>query len=147
MLYIASDHGGYQLKKYLIRYLKNQLKVGFKDLGAFSHNPKDDFPDYAVPLARAVVKNKANRGILLCRNGQGVCMAANKIKGARAAFGFSIECTEWARRDDHANILCLPAEYMSPEHAAAIVKTFLETPEDNDPRFLRRIKKISALEK
>lgn len=147
MLYIASDHGGYQLKKYLIRYLKNQLKIKAVDLGARAYDPTDDFPDFAIPLARQVIKGKNNQGILICRNGQGVCIAANKVKGARAAFGFSIECTEWARRDDHANILCLPAEYISEEHAAAIVKKFLETEYDNDERFVRRLKKIAKIEK
>ncbi|MSU75244.1 MAG: RpiB/LacA/LacB family sugar-phosphate isomerase [Candidatus Magasanikbacteria bacterium] len=147
MLYIAADHGGYQLKKYLIRYLKTQLKVTAKDLGAKSHDPKDDYPDFAVDLARQVVKNKTNQGILLCRNGIGVCITANKIKGIRAALGFNIEATEWARRDDHVNILCLPAEYLSNEHAAAIVKKFLETPDDMDERFTRRLKKIAAVEK
>lgn len=147
MLYIASDHGGYQLKKYLIRYLKNQLKLKTVDLGAPAYDPADDFVDYAVPLAKKIVSAKNNVGILLCRNGQGVCIAANKIKGVRAAVGFNIENAEWARRDDHTNILCLPAEYISEEHAAAIVKKFLETDFDTDARFIRRLKKIKALEK
>lgn len=147
MLYIAADHGGFQLKKYLIRYLKNQLKIKAVDLGAKTYDPQDDFPDFTIPLARAVVKKSGNLGVLICRNGQGVCIAANKIKGARAILGFSIENTEWARRDDHANILCLGAEYLSSEHAAAIVKKFLETKEDLDARFVRRLKKIAALEK
>ena len=146
MLYIAADHGGFQLKKYLLRYLEKQLKIKATDLGALKHNPTDDFPDYAIPLAKAVVKNKTNLGIVICRNGVGVCIAANKVKGARAVLGFNIEATEWARRDDHVNILCLPAEYLSNDHAAAIVKKFLETPVDVDERFLRRLKKIAAIE-
>lgn len=151
MLFIAADHGGYQQKKYLIRYLKNQLKLKAVDLGAKSYEPTDDYPDFAVALARKVVKNPpaggTNKGILLCRNGIGVCITANKIKGIRAALGFNIEATEWARRDDHVNVLCLPAEYLSNEHAAAVVKKFLETPEDTDARFTRRLKKIEKLEK
>ena len=147
MLYIASDHGGYQLKKYLIRYLKNQLKLKAVDLGAKKYDGADDYPDFALALGKKVVKNKTNKGILLCRNGIGVCIAANKIKGIRAALGFNIEATEWARRDDHVNVLCLPAEYLSNEHAAAIVKKFLETPEDTHERFTRRLKKIEKIER
>jgi ribose 5-phosphate isomerase B len=147
MLYIAADHGGYQQKKYLIRYLKNQLKLKAVDLGAKSYEATDDYPDFAVALGRKVVKNKTNKGILLCRNGIGVCITVNKIKGIRAALGFNIEATEWARRDDHVNVLCLPAEYLSNEHAAAVVKKFLETPEDADVRFTRRLKKIEKIER
>lgn len=146
MLYIAADHGGYQLKKYLIRYLKNQLNIKAVDLGPKKFDPADDLQDFAIPLSKKVAKNNINRGILICRGGQGMIMTANKIKGIRAMMGFSIENVKWTVRDDHANVLCLAAEYCSPEHAAAMVKTFLTEKFDNDPRFLRRIKKISDLE-
>lgn len=146
MIFIGSDHGGFQLKKYLKSYLKSVLRVAYKDVGPAKFVATDDLQDYAVKVARQVVKNKNNRGILICKGGQGMVMTANKIKGVRAMMGFSIENTEWTRRDDHANVLCLGAEYVTRDHAAAIVKKFLETPEDTDARFLRRLKKISALE-
>lgn len=147
MIYIGSDHGGYQLKKYLTRYIKIQLKKKVVDVGAKKYVPTDDLQDFAVPLAKKVAKNKNDRGILICKGGQGMVITANKIKGIRALMGFSIENTEWTVKDDHANVLCLGAEYLSTEHAAAIVKRFLETEFDTDERFLRRLKKIAQLEK
>ena len=147
MIYIASDHGGFQLKKYLKSYLKSILRVAYKDLGPVKHVPTDDLQDYAVKVARAVSKGKNNRGILICRGGQGMVMTANKVKGVRAMLGFSIENTEWTVRDDHANILCLGSEYITREHAGAIVKKFLATKYDLDPRFIRRHKKMERLEK
>lgn len=146
MIYIAADHGGFELKKHILDYLQKKLKLDAKDLGAFEVNSTDDYPDFAIKLAREVVKNKS-LGILICRNGQGMCVTANKIKNARAIVGFDVEATKWARNDDHINILCLPSEYITKKEAEKMVKIFLETPVNNDARFLRRLKKIEAIEK
>ncbi len=147
MIYIGADHGGLKLKKFLVRYITTQLKLEVEDVGAHELVITDDLQDFAVPLAKKVAKNKANRGILICKGGQGMVMTANKVKGIRALLGFSIENTEWTVKDDHANVLCLGSEYVSSEHAAAMVKKFLQTDYDNDERFLRRLKKMAALEK
>ena len=147
MLYIAADHGGYQLKKYLIKYIKTQLKRDVEDLGAFEPNPTDDFPDFAIALGKKVVKNKDNRGIMICRTGVGPCMVVNKIKGGRAFTGSSIEIAENGRKHHNANVVCLGADIVSNDHAAAIVKKFLETEFDGAERLVRRLKKIEALEK
>ena len=146
MLYISSDHAGYQLKKFLADKLETTLKIKFEDLGPHQFNVDDDYPDYAAPLAKKVVKNASNRGILICGSGHGICITANKIKGVRAILGASIESVELGRRDNDANILCMSARILSPEHAIAIVKHFLETEFDNQERRLRRLKKISELE-
>jgi ribose 5-phosphate isomerase B len=146
MLYISSDHAGYQLKKFLTDKFTNVLKVKFEDLGPHQFNAEDDFPDFAIPLAKKVVKNKTNRGILICGSGHGMNIAANKIKGARAILGVAIESVELGRRDNDANILCLPGRVLSPEHGIAIVKKFLETEFDGAERRIRRLKKISELE-
>ena len=146
MIYIAADHGGFVLKKHILDYLQKKLKLEVEDLGAFEANPTDDYPDFAIKLAREVVKNNS-LGILICRNGQGMCVTANKIAGARAIVGFDLEATKWARNDDHVNILCLPSEYITKKEAEKMVKIFLETPVNNDTRFLRRLKKIEAIEK
>lgn len=147
MLYIAADHAGYQLKKYLLRYLKNVLKKKAVDLGAASYDKEDDFPDFAIALAKKVAKDKKALGILVCGSGQGVCITANKVKGIRAMLGYSIESAELGRRHDNANVLCLAGRVLSEEHAAAIMKRFLETEFDGQARRLRRLKKITALEK
>lgn len=146
MLYIASDHGGYQLKKYLIRYLKNQLKVTAADLGPTKYNETDDYPIFSVKLAKKVAKSKGSVGILICKTGHGVCMMANKIKGVRAAVGYSIEGAEWGKKDENANVLCLAAKFISEEHACAIVKKFLETKFSGSERHVRRLKEIDELD-
>ncbi len=147
MLYIASDHAGFQLKKYLVRYLEKQLKTKVADLGATTYNPDDDFTDFAVDLAQKVVKNQANRGIIICGSGQGSCIVSNKIAGVRAMLGYSIESAEKGRREDDATVLCLAGRVLSDEHAAAIVKRFLETEFDGLERRVRRLAKIAELEK
>jgi ribose 5-phosphate isomerase B len=146
MLYIASDHGGYHLKKYLVRFVEKQLKREIVDLGPVEYDKNDDFPDYAFPLAKKVAGNKENLGILICKSGQGVCITANKVPGVRAMLGYSIESAEWGRKHDHANVLCLAGAVLSEEHATAIAKMFVETGENLDEKYTRRLKKIEDFE-
>lgn len=147
MLYISSDHAGFQLKKYLIQRIKNDLEIEIKDLGPKTFNKDDDFPDFAVPLAKQVAKNDKNFGILICASGHGMNIVANKIKGARAIVGYSIQGAELARKHNNANILCLAGRILSEEHALAVTKTFLASKFEAEPRFIRRNKKIAGLEK
>ncbi|MEK7212928.1 MAG: RpiB/LacA/LacB family sugar-phosphate isomerase [Patescibacteria group bacterium] len=147
MLYLASDHAGFQLKKYLEKYFANQSKTDYKDLGPESYVETDDFPDFAIPLAQKVVAEEDAKGILICGSGHGMCIAANKVKGARAIVGYSIEGAKSGRQHNDANILCLASRVLTEDHAAAIVKKFLETEFDGDQRLIRRNKKIEALEK
>lgn len=146
MLYIGADHRGFHLKKYLLRYLKNQLKIKPADVGAAIYDAEDDFPDFAIALAKKVAKSKAALGILICGTGHGVCIAANKVKGVRAAAGYSIEAAERARKEDNVNVLCLAGRFLSEEHAAAIVKIFLANKFDPEEKRVRRLKKIAAVE-
>lgn len=147
MLYIASDHAGFQLKKYLVRYIEKQLKLEVEDMGPAEFDKDDDFPDFALPLAKKVAADKDSLGILICGSGHGVCIAANKVSGSRAILGYSIEAAEWARRHNNANVLCLAGRVLTEEHAAAIVKKFLENSFDGEERLVRRIAKIEAAEK
>ncbi len=146
MLYIASDHAGFELKKFLVAQLEKTHKTKFEDLGPSTFVPDDDYPDFAVAVAEQVKKNKENMGILICGSGQGMCIAANKISGIRAIHGSSIKETEMGRKDNDANIICLAARVLSTEHALAIIKTFLNTDFDNQERRIRRLEKISKLE-
>lgn len=146
MLYIASDHAGFQLKKEVIRYVKDQLNKEIEDMGPTAFVKTDDFPDFAIPLAKEVVKDKDNFGILICGTGQGMCIVANKIKGAYAIMGYNLRATELGRKHNDANILCLPGLLPSIDFTNAIVKKFLETKFDGDERFVRRNKKIKDLE-
>jgi ribose 5-phosphate isomerase B len=147
MLYIASDHNGFQLKKELIRFLKTELNKDLEDLGPEIFIQTDDFPDYAVPLAKKVAENRESFGILICGTGHGMCITANKIKGAYAIIGYNIQSTEMGRKHNNANILCLPSNLPSLDFSKAIVKKFLTTKFDGDERLMRRNKKIQDLEK
>lgn len=146
MIYIASDHAGFQLKKYLLTYIKTQFRQKIKDLGPKKYNKDDDFPDFAAPLAKKLMPKK-DTGILICGTGHGVCITANKIKNIRAILGHSIEAAEMGRRHNNANILCLAGHTLSNEHAKAIVKKFLQTSFEGSERLVRRNAKISKLEK
>lgn len=146
MIYLASDHGGYKLKKYLSQYLKNQLPTEFKDLGPAQYEETDDYPDYAIPLAKEVAKDEDNLGILICGSGNGVCLTANKVKGVRAILGYNIEAAELGRQHNNANVLCLAGRVLTEDHAAAVVKKFLET-KFAGGRHARRLDKVAKIEK
>ena len=147
MLYIGSDHRGYNLKETLKIYLR-ELNCVFDDLGAKELIPDDDYPDYALMVAQKVAENPdENRGILICGAGVGVDIVANKIKGIRSALCFDIKQAQASCNDDNTNVLSLPADFISEDLAKAIVKTWLETPFSNDNRHARRIEKIKKIEK
>ena len=147
MIYIASDHRGYQLKKELFDFVKTKLEKEIIDLGPDKYDEDDDYVDFAIPLARKVAEDKKSLGVLICGTGHGMCIAANKVNGARAIVGYSISGTEFGRQDNDANILCLAGRVLSKDHAEAIVKKFLETNFKGEERFVRRLEKITELEK
>lgn len=145
MIYLGADHGGYKLKEQLKRFLTKQ-GLEFKDLGANKFKDGDDYPDYSVKVAKAVMKNPlSSLGILICRSGQGVCMVANKFREVRAALVWNTEQAKVSRNDDMSNVLCLPADFITVSEAQKIVKVWLATPYSNDPRHVRRVKKVSSL--
>lgn len=144
-IYIASDHGGFALKDKLILFLKKK-NYTLEDLGPHELNPEDDYPDYVIPLARKVVGSK-DLGIAICRNGQGVCIATNKVKGIRAVTGFSKKMIESTKKDDNANVLCIPADYVEEKEVKQMVLLWLKTPFSNLARHKRRLNKIKRIEK
>ena len=146
MLYLAADHRGFELKNFLNQYIKTQLKLKAEDLGAKKQDPADDAGDFAVAVAKKVVKSKNNLGILICWTGHAMCITANKMPGTRAIAGYSIEGAEMGRKHNDANILCLASKYLTSNQAAAIVKKFIETKFDGDERLVRRNEKIAQLE-
>lgn len=146
MIYIGADHRGYALKEKIKSWL---LEWGyeFEDEGAHSLNPDDDFPDFAEPVARKVIANPGSKGILLCGSDVGVTIAANKIKGIRAGGATIPDQVKAAVYDDDINVLTMGADYMGEKQAQEIVKIFLETQFSKGERFIRRINKITNLEK
>ena len=136
---IGADHAGYELKE----YIKSQFSDGFEwqDAGTFG-SESVDYPDYAHPVAEAVSENKVEKGILICGTGNGVAMTANKHRDVRAALCWNEEIAKLARQHNDANILVLPARFISKELAAEIVKCFFTT-EFEGGRHARRIGKIN----
>ena len=140
MIYISSDHGGFELKNKIVSRFKEE-GMEMLDLGPKELLPADDYPDYVKPLADRVLEDKEGKGILICRNGVGVCMAVNKFRGIRAGLSWNYKHSISSRNDDDTNVLCLPADYIQDEDAIKTVKAWLETPFSNEERFVRRIKK------
>ncbi len=145
-VYIASDHGGFELKKILVTYMKNILGCEVEDMGPYEYREFDDYTDYVEPVCENVVKNNKNRGILICKNGVGESMLANKFKGIRAGLCFNDTHAASAVKDDDINLLALPAMYISNEEAKETVKIFLEAHFSDQERFKRRLEKVADIE-
>jgi ribose 5-phosphate isomerase B len=143
-IFIGSDHRGYELKEKLKVFFKEE-KINFEDLGNLKYDPQDDYPDYTLRVAEKVVK-EGGKGILLCGSGQGICIAANKVRGIRAGVLYNTELTKQATEDDDINVLCLAANYMNEELAKSIIKTFLNTEFSGEKRHIRRLDKIKEIE-
>ncbi len=136
---IASDHAGFEMKEHLSAALR---KLGYEvdDLG--THSPTStDYPDYAHPLAEQVERGEAKRGVLLCGTGLGMSYAANRHHGVRAAVAWTPEIAALARKHNDANVLVVPARFVSEEDGVQILKTWLET-EYEGGRHDRRVAKI-----
>jgi len=140
---IGADHGGFQLKNQLRDAL---IAAGHQvhDFGANSAE-SSDYPDYAGPVAQAVADGTAERGILICGSGVGMAIAANKVRGVRAAVGMNPELVALTRQHNNANVLTLGERFTDPVTAQELVKIFLETPFEAG-RHERRVAKIAGLE-
>lgn len=143
---IGADHGGIALKLELVAHIKN-LGHTVTDLGAHLLDNDDDFPDFAVPVARAVAEGKADRGIVLCGSGVGASIVANKVAGVRAAICHDTYSAHQGVEHDDMNVLCLGARVIGPAPAREIVKAFLDARLDPHPRFRRRLDKVLAVER
>ncbi|TSC86303.1 MAG: ribose 5-phosphate isomerase B [Microgenomates group bacterium Gr01-1014_7] len=146
MIYLGADHGGFELKEELKKYLAAS-GIEAEDMGATSLNPNDDYTDFIIPLVKKVASIPGSLGIIIGRSGNGEAIVANKIKEIRAALCLNEKMAEKARDHNNANILSLGADYISVEVAKKIVQTFLDTPFSNEERHIRRLKKIEELEK
>ncbi len=115
------------------------------DFGASSLVPEDDYPDYVIPLARAVAKGTLARGIAICGSGVGVTVCANKVKGARAALMQDHFSAKQGVEDDHINILCMGGRTMGVEASWDLVQTFLQSNYSHAERHLRRLSKVDSI--
>ena len=142
---IAADHGGFKLKEKIKEHL-NKKGIEYEDLGTHGGDPKDDYTDYAIKLGKIVSKGQNDKGILICGSGAGMVIAANKVKGVRAAIGYDIYSAKMARFDNNANVICLRERFFAPANAKKIVDVFLNTSFSGEARHKRRIQKISKYE-
>ncbi len=137
---LASDHAGYALKQQVEQFLKENGATT-KDFGCYS-SESCDYPDYAHPLATAVENGEYEYGIVICSTGNGICMTANKHQGIRAALCWETKLAELARQHNNANVLGLPANYISASLALDIVRIFFRTDFEGG-RHERRVNKIA----
>jgi ribose 5-phosphate isomerase B len=142
---ICTDHGGFALKNQLEQKLR---AAGHEvtDFGAFTLNPQDDYPDFVIPLARAVAEGKVVRGVAVCGSGVGAAVCANKISGVRAALIEDHFSARQGVEDDHMNIICLGGRIVGAELAWDLVEAFLAAEFSQAERHLRRLGKVAALE-
>lgn len=137
---IGCDHAGFPYKAIVIKQLESKGYV-IKDFGTYSVDSVD-YPDYVHPLCNAVESGEAYQGVLLCGSGNGVCMTANKHAGIRAALCWSVEITELARKHNDANVVCIPARFVTEDIALKMVDSFL-TMEFEGGRHQTRVDKIA----
>jgi ribose 5-phosphate isomerase B len=142
---VGADHAAFEEKRDVVRLLKS-LKHSVKDFGTDSANSVD-YPDYALQVGRAVARKKYQLGVLLCGSGIGMCIAANKVRGVRAALAWNADVARATREHNDSNVLCLSGRFMTKAQIHAILKAWLATPFSQGERHKRRLGKIAGMEK
>ncbi len=143
-LAIGSDHAGFEYKAQLVNYLRDEKGIALRDFGTYSADSVD-YPDFAHPVANAVESKEYSFGILLCGSANGVAIAANKHAHIRAAICWDKEIAELSRKHNNANIICIPARFVSIELAKEMIDTFIATPFEGGRHSLR-VDKIDILQ-
>lgn len=141
---LGADHGGYELKEEIKKWLVEQ-KHKVSDVGATGLDPEDDYVDYAALVAEEVAGNSDARGILFCRNGYGMMIAANRFAGVRCGEAFDIEAVKRGRTDDDINCLSVPSDYIKDGDVKKMIEVFLSTPFSGEERYVRRLEKLETL--
>lgn len=146
IIYIGADHRGYRIKEAIKNFLKDRGYQVF-DVGNSRYDEEDDYPDFAMTLARKVSRDYENsKGILVCGSGAGMEIVANKFRKVRAASIMNSDQAFDVRNDDDTNVLIVPADYLTTDTVRKILITWLETPFSGEERFRRRIEKIYRIE-
>lgn len=143
---IAVDHGGYVLKQAVMEYLRQQGHHA-TDYGAYALNAQDDYPDFVIPLATAISNGELERGIAICGSGVGANIAANKISGVRAALITDPFSAKQGVEDDDMNLICIGGRVIGQSLALELIDLFLHARFSGAHRHMRRLKKISDLER
>jgi ribose 5-phosphate isomerase B len=145
-IYIGADHNGFVFKQQLSQYLR-QGGYDVVDDGNKTLDPLDDYPQFAGRVVASLLASgeQNSSGILICGSGQGMCIAANRFKGIRAALCWNVEEARASRNDDDCNVLCLSSRYLSLDETMPIVTAWLSTPFAGASRFKRRIRELDEL--
>jgi len=143
---IAADHGGFELKAQITATLKT---TGYEvaDFGAYKLETGDDYPDFVVPMTKAVARGEVTRGLAICGSGVGACVAANKVPGVRAALITDSFSAHQGVEDDDMNVMCLGGRVTGQALSWDLVQTFLSAHFKGAERFRRRLAKVAALER
>ncbi len=142
---IGSDHGGFELKKYLIHFLQSE-KHNITDVGAFQFNPNDDYPDFSLAVSNLVSDKSVEKGIILCGSGIGAVIASNKVKGVRAGLCHDTYSARQGVEHDAMNVLCIGAKIVDHSIVENILSEFLDAEFLEDDKYIRRLKKVVEIE-
>lgn len=145
MIYLGTDHAGFELKEAAKAYLTEHA-IPFVDIGDTKPDPNDDYPDFAIPVAEKVSSVDEQSGILFCESAGGMSIAANKVKGARAVVCQNIADVVHAKEHNNANIMVISHMHVSVEQLPQLINTWITTPFTNEDRHVRRLAKISKYE-
>ena len=144
MLYIGSDHAGFELKEKIKEFLTNN-SYKLEDIGAREYLPEDDYPDYAIKLCKKIAET-GGKGILVCGAGHGMSITANKIPGIRATVCWNESSAEFAKKHTDANVICIPGRLMDQREAEKIITAWMNTEFESEERHIRRVNKIKTIE-
>ena len=144
-VYLGSDHAGYELKQHLVQWLTSAGHEPI-DCGPHIYDAVDDYPPFILRAAERTAADPASLGIVIGGSGNGEAIAANKVKGVRAALAWSTETAELGREHNNANVISIGARMHTLDEAAKFVEVFVGTPFSEDPRHIRRIDMISEYE-
>ena len=141
-IYLAGDHAGFKLKEKIKPWLEKTYEV--IDLGPLKYNSKDDYPDYVVPLAKRISKEKNSFGIVFAGSGQGEAIAANRVKGVRSVvfYGGSLKIVELSKKHNNTNILSLGARFLTENQTKKAIQVWLKTKFSEEKRHKTRLRKI-----
>ncbi len=147
IIYLASDHTGFELKEKIAKYLSS-IKVVYDDLGPYTLDEQDDYPDYIIPVANKVSQDKNSLGIIIGGSGQGEAIVSNKVTGIRAVvlYSYNEDIIKLSKEHNNSNILSLGARFINEKEAIKAVSLWLKTPFSEEERHKRRLKKIEMFE-
>jgi ribose 5-phosphate isomerase B len=145
-VYLGSDHAGFELKNHLVAHLTGQGH-DVTDIGPHAYDPADDYPAFCVETARRVVADEGSLGLVIGGSGNGEQIAANKVPGARAGLGWSVETAKLCREHNHAQLLGIGARMHTVDQAVEIAEAFLATPPSPDERHARRVQQLLDYER